>query len=46
MYAAMECRGFSGTYRVAVRSGLSARDYVFIIANVLILSVFFFLQGA
>jgi cobalt/nickel transport system permease protein len=46
MYAAMECRGFSGTYRVAVRSGLSARDYVFIAVNVLILSLFFFLQGA
>jgi len=46
MYAAMECRGFSGTYRVAVRRGFSARDYVFIAVNVLILSLFFFLQGA
>ena len=46
MYAAMECRGFSGTYGVAVRSGLSARDYLFIAVNALILSLFFFLQGA
>jgi cobalt/nickel transport system permease protein len=46
MYAAMECRGFSGTYRVAARGRLSAGDYAFIVANALILSSFFFLQGA
>jgi len=43
MYGAMECRGFSGTYRVGLRDGLSAVDCLFLVANVLILSLFFLL---
>jgi cobalt/nickel transport system permease protein len=46
MYAAMECRGFSGTYRIAARGRLSFTDYAFVAANVLILSLFILLQVA
>lgn len=46
MYAAMECRGFSGTYRTRRRVRLSLADLGFISANVLIILSFFFLQGA
>ncbi len=45
MYAAMECRGFSGTYRVAARARLAAMDYASIIANAFVISLFFLLQG-
>jgi len=46
MYAAMECRGFSGTYRTAVRLDLSFFDFAFVLANTLIILSYFFLQEA
>jgi cobalt/nickel transport system permease protein len=46
MYAAMECRGFSGTYRTATRQRPAIMDYVFMFANVFVLASFFLLQGA
>jgi len=45
MYAAMECRGFTGSYTFARGAGLRAIDYAFIAANALVLSLFFVVQG-
>lgn len=45
MYAAMECRCFSGNYRIAARARLAARDYAFIVVNAFVIALFFFLQG-
>jgi len=46
MYAAMECRGFSGSYRAARRVRLSLADFGFVAVNVLVISSFFLLPGA
>ncbi|HTX74276.1 MAG TPA: energy-coupling factor transporter transmembrane component T [Rectinemataceae bacterium] len=46
MYAAMECRGFTGTYRVAARRGLFLRDYAFVLVTALIAAAFFLVGGA
>jgi cobalt/nickel transport system permease protein len=45
MYAAMECRGFVGTYRTILRARLSFADFAFIATNALIVSLFFYLRG-
>jgi len=45
MYAAMECRGFSGSYRVGQRSSLRIWDYLFILACLCLAFLFFYLQG-
>jgi cobalt/nickel transport system permease protein len=46
MYAAMECRGFSGSYRVGTRRALNFRDFAFIAANLGAAGLFFYLQGS
>jgi cobalt/nickel transport system permease protein len=46
MYAAMECRGFVGTYRTVSRARLSFADFAFFATNALIVSLFFYLRGA
>jgi cobalt/nickel transport system permease protein len=46
MYAAMECRGFSGSYRTAPRRAPAALDFLFLAANAAIIFFFFFFQGA
>jgi cobalt/nickel transport system permease protein len=40
MYAAMECRGFTGEYRVCRRISLSFIDCVFLLADVLVVAAF------
>jgi cobalt/nickel transport system permease protein len=46
MFAAMECRGFSGAYRGGPRAGLSFLDAAFFAANAFVVLTFFLLQGA
>ena len=40
MYAAMECRGFTGEYAYKKVSSLSPADYIYIVMNLLIITTF------
>jgi cobalt/nickel transport system permease protein len=44
MYSAMECRGFTGEYRVYSRLRITLADSIYIIINAGILSVFIYLH--
>ena len=46
MYTAMECRGFTGEYRVSRKISFTFADLIFILANVLIIYTFFYLGRA
>jgi cobalt/nickel transport system permease protein len=44
MYCAMECRGFTGEYRIYSRFRITLADFIYIIINAGILSVFIYLH--
>lgn len=46
MYAAMECRGFTGEYHVNRKIRLSIADFIYIAINALIIYTFFYLGKA
>jgi cobalt/nickel transport system permease protein len=46
MYAAMECRGFTGSYRGGQRGRLGLPDLGFIAADLLLVALFLYLSGA
>ena len=46
MYAAMECRGFSGEYRIYKKLSFTFYDFFYVIVNGLIIFAFFYLRKA
>lgn len=44
MYDAMECRGYSGEYSYKVNLKFSAKDYVYMIINVILVILFFYIR--
>ncbi len=46
MYAAMECRGFTGEYRVRQKLRFTFADLIFTLANAIIIFTFFYLGKA
>jgi len=45
MYSAMECRGFTGEYHVYEKFQVKFADYVYILINIGIVSLFIYFQG-
>ncbi len=44
MYGAMECRGFTGEYRVYKKIKFKVADYVCILMNIMFISIYFYLR--
>jgi cobalt/nickel transport system permease protein len=44
MYAAMECRGFTGEYRTGRKLGFPFGDLIYLLINALIIFTFFYLR--
>jgi len=45
MYAAMECRGFTGEYRSYEKFSLRAADVLYLLMNAAMTAIFFYFQG-